>query len=145
MNWMTQGEGPLWLPTLNAAEARHGIPHNLLARIAFQECSFRSDVISGRVKSSVGATGMMQLMPQFFPHAGKDTTADIESAAELLASLYRRFQDWMTAVAAYNDGGGNMDMVLQGLRQMPLETRNYVAAVFADVPLPAAQSPTLNA
>jgi soluble lytic murein transglycosylase-like protein len=136
MSWMTEGEGPLWMQSLNDAEMRHGIPKNLLARIAYEESHFRSDIINGRVRSRVGAIGMMQLMPQFYPNAGVSVLADINTAADLLASLYRRFHDWQTAVAAYNDGGGNIDLVLKGERQMPLETRNYVAQVFADVPVP---------
>lgn len=135
MNWRDEGEGPLWLPALHAAEIKHAIPPDLLARIAYQESHFRSDIINGRMRSKVGAIGMMQLMPQFFPTAGVSVLADIETAADLLASLYRRFHDWQTAVAAYNDGGGNIDKVLKGQRTMPLETRNYVAQVFADVPL----------
>lgn len=133
---MDQGEGPLWMPALNDAEARHKLPHNLLARIAYQESHFRSDIITGRVKSPVGAIGMMQLMPQFFPQAGVSVLADIETAADLLASLYRRFHDWQTAAAAYNFGGGNVEKVLKGERVLPLETKNYVAQVFADVPVP---------
>ena len=136
MSWMDEGEGPQWLPALHAAEIKHGIPTNLLARIAYQESHFRHDIISGKVRSSVGAIGLMQLMPHWFPNAGVSIIADIETAADLLASLYRRFHDWQTAVAAYNDGGGNIDKVLKGEKQMPLETRNYVAQVFADVPVP---------
>lgn len=135
MSWMDEGEGALWMPALHAAEVKHGIPTNLLARIAYQESHFRSDIINGRVRSKVGAIGMMQLMPQFFPTAGVSVLADIERAADLLAALYKRFRDWQTAVAAYNDGGGNIDKVLKGERLMPVETRNYVAEVFADVPM----------
>ena len=135
----------MWIPTLLAAEVRHGIPTHLLCRLAYQESRFRSDIITCRVKSPVGATGMMQLMPKFFPAAGKDTTADIETAAQLLANLYKRFHDWQTAVAAYNCGGGHMDQVLKGEKTMPLETRNYVAQIFDDVPIPSSLSATLNA
>jgi soluble lytic murein transglycosylase-like protein len=135
MTWKTEGEGPLWIAALHVAEIRHGIPHDLLARVAYQESRFRSDVINGRVRSSAGAIGMMQLMPQFFPNAGVSVLADIETAADLLASLYKRFNNWQTAVAAYNDGGGNIDQVMKGSRPLPLETKNYVAQVFADVPV----------
>jgi hypothetical protein len=89
MSWMDEGEGPLWMPSLNTAEIRHGIPTNLLARIAYEESRFRSDIINGRTRSSVGAIGMMQLMPQFFPGAGVSVLADIETAACLLESLYQ--------------------------------------------------------
>ncbi len=134
----------MWLPSLHAAEIRHGIPTNLLARLAFEESSFRSAVINGTVRSPVGAIGLMQLMPEFFKNAGRSTLDDIESAAELLANLYHRFHDWQTAVAAYNCGGGYMDEVLKGEKTMPVETRNYVAQIFADVPVPSSLSQTFN-
>jgi soluble lytic murein transglycosylase-like protein len=136
VNWRTEGEGPLWMAALHVAEIRHGLPVDLLARVAFQESHFRSDIISGRVRSKVGAIGMMQLMPQFFPGAGVSVLADIETAADLLASLNRRFKDWRHAVAAYNQGGLNQELCLTGERQMPKETEDYVREVFADVPMP---------
>lgn len=135
MSWQDEGEGPLWMSALHVAEIRHAIPHNLLARLAYQESRFKSAVINGRERSSVGAIGMMQLMPAYFPGAGVSVLADIETAAELLASHFERFGDWWAAVAAYNDGAGNVDKFLKGERLMPQETRDYVAAVFADVPL----------
>jgi soluble lytic murein transglycosylase-like protein len=136
VNWKTEGEGPLWMAALHVAEIRHGIPPDLLARVAYQESRFKSAVINGRERSTAGAIGMMQLMPQFFPQAGISVLADIETAADLLASLYRRFRDWRHAVAAYNQGGLNQELCLQGERQMPPETENYVREVFADVPMP---------
>lgn len=133
----------LWLPTLAKAEIRHGIPTDLLARIAFQESSFRAGVISGAIKSKPGAVGIMQLMPQFFPGAGVDPVKDIDAAATFLVGLYRRFRDWQEAVAAYNWGAGNehhayVEHGAYRLCDMPTETQNYVRKVFADVPLAGA-------
>ena len=138
-SWLVAGLE--WLPLLNGAEDTYGIPRNLLARIAYQECSWRPDVINGTVKSSAGAVGMMQLMPQYFPNAGASVANDIHLAAGALSAWYKRFGDWQLAVAAYNWGGGNVhhEMAADGvpeLADMPVETQNYVRHVFQDVPIP---------
>jgi len=136
--WMIAAEP--YLPALNAAETQYRIPQNLLVRIAWQESRFRPEVISGEVKSAAGAVGMMQLLPKYFPDAGQSILNDIQTAAILMAGLYKRFQDWQLAVAAYNWGGGDVhhEIVTDGqpiLADMPLETQNYVRQVFADVPV----------
>ena len=135
--------GTPYLPALNAAEKQYGIPVNLLVRIAYKESHFRSDIISGAVKSPVGAVGIMQLLPQFFPDAGQSILSDIGRAAEFLKSLYVRFGDWQLAVAAYNWGGGNVHHEISSdgnptLDRMPAETQAYVKGVFADVPIQGA-------
>jgi soluble lytic murein transglycosylase-like protein len=149
-SWMDSGEGPVWVPTLNSAELQYSIPTNLLARIAFQESSFRQGVILGLVPSSVGALGIMQLMPQFFasvrvptPFTDADVASQIDEAVGLLRRQYDRFGDWQEAVAAYNWGGGNEhhSYVEHGsyiLADMPPQTQNYVKEVFADVPIQGA-------
>jgi soluble lytic murein transglycosylase-like protein len=136
--WMIAAEP--YLPPLNAAEVKYRIPTNLLVRIAFEESSFLPEVISGEVKSTAGAVGMMQLLPKYFPDAGQNLNRDIDTAAMLLANLYRRFGDWQLAVAAYNWGGGNVhhEMAADGvptLADMPAETQSYVREIFADVPV----------
>ncbi len=148
--WESQGDGPIWLPALNAAERQFTIPTNLLARVAFEESSFRPGVISGMIKSAAGALGLMQLMPQFYasvhlpiPFTPASTQAQIIEAAHFLASLYGQFGDWQEAVAAYNWGAGNEhhEYVEHGsyeLADMPPQTQNYVKQIFADVPLPGA-------
>jgi soluble lytic murein transglycosylase-like protein len=139
-DWKAGGEE--YLPALAAAEIEYAIPTDLLARIAYQESSWRADVVSGATRSAAGAVGLMQLMPQYFPAAGEDWQADILSAAQLLALNYRRFGNWQTALAAYNDGAGNVEAWLQGKRPLPPETQDYVAKVCADVPL---EQPVINA
>lgn len=134
-DWRTVGEGPTYLPYLNTTEAQYGIPPDLLARIAYQESHFRTDIISGATRSPAGAVGIMQLMPQYFPGAGENAVQDIATAGAYLSKLYGEFGDWQVAVAAYNDGPGNLQAVLAGTKTLPLETQNYVADVFADVPV----------
>jgi soluble lytic murein transglycosylase-like protein len=133
--WMTAGEGPTYQPTFAAVEANNGIPTNLLYRIGYQESHFRPDIIDGTTVSPAGAVGIMQLEPQFFPGAGQDAQADIQAAGAYLAELYGTFNDWQLATAAYNDGPGNINAYLAGTKTLPLETQNYVADVFADVPV----------
>lgn len=145
--WKAVGDGPTWVPVLNAAETAHGIPQDLLARMAYQESRFRPDVIDGTTVSPAGALGLMQLMPQWFttvqgarPFTPDVTRQQIDQAAQLLAGLFTHFGDWTLAVAAYNDGQGNVDQYVAGNRPLPAETQAYVSQVTADVPLPGTMS-----
>lgn len=127
------------LKQIAATEAALGIPAGLLAKIAQQESHFRPDIISGQTKSSAGAVGLMQLIPKYFPNAGKDPLADIATAGAELKRLHAVFGDWATAVAAYNDGQGNIRKVLAGKKSLPAETQAYMAHVL-DGPTPGAGS-----
>jgi soluble lytic murein transglycosylase-like protein len=157
VSWMSAGAGPQWLPALGAAEDKYKIPRNLLARVAFEESSFRPGVIDGTIPSSVGALGILQLMPQFFPSVrvpvpftNLDTLSQIDQGATLLASLFVRFNDWQVALAAYNWGGGDVhheytrDADQYVLADMPPQTQNYVKQIVADVSVPGALVPIDN-
>ncbi|MGH2855375.1 MAG: transglycosylase SLT domain-containing protein [Solirubrobacteraceae bacterium] len=129
---------------LNAAEAANGIPTNLLARMAYEESHWRDDIITGSTISSAGALGILQLEPAYFssvnvprPYTDADTTAQIAQAAAELARLYGVFGSWPLAVAAYNDGQGNIAAYVAGTRALPAETQKYLQDVFADVPAAA--------
>ena len=85
--WKNVGEGPQWIPALNAAEVQYGLPTDLLARIAYQESHFRTDIITGATPSPAGALGLMQMMPQYFdsvrvprPFTPDDTANQINQA-----------------------------------------------------------------
>jgi len=141
--WQNVNDGPTWVPVLNQTEQALGIPTNLLARIAYQESHFRPEIIDGTQASPAGALGLMQLMPQYFtgvnvaiPFQPADTVNQISEAGEFLMQLYQRFNDWGAAVAAYNDGATNIAAYLAGTRALPTETRNYVAEVLTDIPVP---------
>lgn len=147
--WQVVNEGPVWVPVLHSVEAQYGIPRDLLARMAYQETHFRQVYIDGSKASSAGALGIMQLMPEYFgsvrvarPFTAEDSVAQIQEAAQELVRLYRYYQDWGLAVAAYNDGERNVDKYLARTRSLPDETVNYVAQVFADVPVTGATIPT---
>ena len=138
-------ERPDLMALLNQAETHYGIPPDLLARIAYQECSWRNEVIDCTVKSPAGAVGMFQLIPDYFPGAGLDWRKDAATAAQYLVSLFRRFQTWQNAVAAYNWGPGNFHryLTLPGIT-MPEETSNYLADVFNDVSVTSPPSAVVN-
>lgn len=146
--WQTVGQGPLWVPVINGAENRYGIPPNLLARMAYQESRFRPDVIDGSTpNASSGALGILQMLPKYFsavavplPFTQADTANQIDQAAQELARLFTVYHDWGLAVAAYNDGEGNIDAYLKVPPQhvLPQQTIDYVAEVFADVPVSGA-------
>lgn len=130
--WLDTPTAKKWLPSFRAAEAKYGIPANLLARIAYQESRWRDDIISGAKKSAAGAVGMMQLVPKWHPTVNPlDTAAAIDYAGKFLSGLYKQFKSWKLAVAAYNAGAGNVTKY-KGIPPFT-ETQNYVKQVFADL------------
>jgi membrane-bound lytic murein transglycosylase D len=140
-NWRTAHEAQTWIPIANAVEDRYAIPRDLLARLLFEESSFLPEVISGAERSDAGCVGIAQLNPLYYPAAGQDPRADIDTAGALLSSLHRRFADWQVALAAYNWGGGNVhhdytkDFHKYVLMDYPPETVSYVREIISDVPV----------
>jgi soluble lytic murein transglycosylase-like protein len=140
LGWKNAGDGPQWVPALNAAEVQFGIPTDLLARIAYQESHFRDDVITGVDASPAGALGLMQLMPQFYasvrvpiPFQPADIAAQIQEAAQDLLTNYNALGNWPGAVAAYNAGLGTIQKGNASAANAAV-TANYVAQILADVP-----------
>lgn len=130
----------LWRPpqkyaaTIAAAEAAHGIPKDMLARLLWQECRYREDIITGKVRSPAGAMGIAQFMPATAREMGIDPlnpAQAIDGAGRYLARLFRMFGNWTEALAAYNWGMGNVQR--RGLASAPTETRNYYRQILADV------------
>lgn len=118
------------------AEINHGLPDQMLARLLWQECRYKESVITGAVRSPVGALGIAQFMPATAKEMGIDPLepfAAIDASARYLASLYRQTGDWAKALAAYNWGIGNVKR--KGMAAAPLETRNYFKQILADIGL----------
>lgn len=139
VNWSPPSSAAPYLPAIDDAEQRYGIPHNLLARVAYQESRFRPDIISGAVVSAAGALGLMQIVPRFHPDVDAlDPFASIDYAGKFLRQLYRQFGDWKLALAAYNWGPGNLSGWLKASAlgqagSWPRETTNYVEQISKDV------------
>lgn len=145
-SWKTVKNASKYLPLLNAAESRYGIPHDLLARQAYQESRFRDDIVTGKAVSSAGALGLMQIVPKFHPsidpgdaaadaRAALDPARAVDYAARYLVSLKKQFGSWSLALAAYNAGPGNVAKY-KGVPPFT-ETRNYVAQITGDLIDPA--------
>jgi soluble lytic murein transglycosylase-like protein len=141
--WKRSVNAAKYLPLLNQAEDRYGIPRDLLARMAYQESRFRDDIITGAKRSSAGAVGIMQIIPRWHPELGEEGARDpyraVPYAGQYLRSLYGQLGEWKLAVAAYNWGIGNMKAWVADLKTTgtpktwPTETRKYVDEIFADL------------
>jgi soluble lytic murein transglycosylase-like protein len=130
----------LWRPPaqyavlIALAEDRHGIPRDILARLLYQECRWREDIITGRLASPAGALGIAQFMPATAAELGVDPlnpAQAIDGAGRYLAMLYRQTGTWALALAAYNWGIGNVKR--RGLAAAPRETRDYYSQILSDV------------
>lgn len=89
-----------------------------LAYLAIVESGYRTDA-----RSHAGAAGAWQFMPATGKQYGleqdwwQDERLDAyeatEAAADYLKKLYDMFEDWPTAIAAYNAGEGKMQRAMQ--------------------------------
>lgn len=114
---------------LDAAAARHGVSPSLARAVAWQESGWNQGAVS-----SVGALGVMQLMPDTATWAGPALLGrsidpavaedNIDAGVAFLAHLMRVTGDVPTALAGYNQG-------LASVRRRGLfkETQRYVANV----------------
>lgn len=134
---------PKYKAHIAAAELREGLPHDLLARLLWQESRYREDIINGTTASPKGAIGIAQIVPRWHPGVNPlDPFASIDYAAWYLRDLRRQTGSWEMALAAYNWGIGNLNKALtqygrqNALAYAPKETRDYVSEITGDV-LPA--------
>ena len=143
--------------TVDFAASHFGVDPDVLAGMLMKESALRPDVISGSRKSSAGATGIAQFMPETAKRYGVDPTDPVQSIFGMAAYMrdnLRKFDgDYDKAVAAYNWGENRKAFASEDwLDQAPEETRDYVDFVrqFADAarsrrpsrPLPAGVKPS---
>lgn len=119
-----------------AAEKKYGLPDGMLAALAQAESDFDKDVISGKRKSRVGATGLMQFMPATAKELGVDplnVDSSIDGAGKYLKQLYSQTGSWNGALSSYNWGIGNYKKYINGKKKsMPKETRDYTSKILAN-------------
>jgi len=110
--------------TIQKAARANGVDPSILAGMLEKESSWRDDIISGRTKSEVGATGIAQFMPATAQEMGVnplDVNSSINGAAKYLAKLTKQYGSVNAAMAHYAGYGGNA--------QDPGFIKNYLTPV----------------
>ncbi len=130
----------IYFPMFEESLAAHDMPDDV---------KFLAIIESGlnpKAKSRVGAMGLWQFMPATGRMYNMHTNMDIddrmdpemstEAASKYLKSLYRMFNDWEVALAAYNCGPGNVRKAIRRsggktkfweiYNYLPKETRSYI-------------------
>jgi len=114
--------------TLEEAAAENGLPVEFFARVIWQESRFNARAVSSR-----GAEGIAQFMPATADWRGLsdpfDTVTALKHSASYLRDLRSRFGNLGLAAASYNAGPYRVSQWLAGKRDLPTETRNYVAII----------------
>ncbi len=105
-----------------------------------QESGFAPDVVFGLRKSSAGAEGIAQLMPQYYPNVARsDPQAALLAGARSMEHYLSAWDgDVRKALASYNAGLGKVRQLVgaHGDRwesALPMETRQYLAAILGDM------------
>jgi soluble lytic murein transglycosylase-like protein len=122
---------------IDEAAARHAVDPVLVRAVVHVESGFRTDA-----RSSVGARGLMQLMPKTAASLARrlewpdydieDPAFNIEAGTAYLAYLLGRFDgDEDLALAAYNTGPTRVHRWVRTGRPLPAFSRRYIAAVEA--------------
>lgn len=96
---------------------KYGVPEQIVYAVIKAESDFQSDAVS-----SMGAVGLMQLMPSVFEWLSRDMLGESLNAEMLyspetnikygtyyLSYLYNEYGIWDTCFAAYNCGPGNVN------------------------------------
>lgn len=138
------GKRLTYFPLYEAKMREYGVPEDL------KFLSVVESALNPKAVSRVGATGLWQFMPSTGGEYGLRTNSAVEdrsnpvkstdAAARHLRDLYKQFDDWALALAAYNSGAGRVNAAIRRAgsrnfwsiqRFLPAETRNYVPAFIA--------------
>lgn len=134
-----------YFPLIEEELIKAGLPVELRALPIIESA------LSTTATSPMGAVGLWQFMPttgksygleiNSFVDERRDPVLATKAAVQYLKDLYRIYNDWTLAIAAYNCGPGNVNKAIRrsgGKRNywdiyyyLPRETRGYVPAFIA--------------
>ncbi len=118
---------------IERAARANGLPVDFFARVIWQESRFQPDVVGPLTSSGEHAEGIAQFMPGTAVERGLyepfNPVEALPKSGALLADLRDEFGNLGLAAAAYNAGPQRVRDFLASLRDLPLETRNYVRAI----------------
>jgi membrane-bound lytic murein transglycosylase D len=133
-----------YFPLFERKLKEHGLPADL------KYLSVVESALNAKAVSKVGATGLWQFMPYTGSDYGLrqnsvvderiDPVEATDAAMRYLKDLYRQYNDWALAMAAYNSGPTRVNSAIKKAhsrnfwaiqRYLPEETRNYVPAFIA--------------
>jgi len=104
-----------------------------------QESGFEPEVAFGLRRSSAGAEGIAQLMPEYYPDVDRsDPHAALVAGAQTMRHYLAVFDgDVRKALASYNVGLGRVQSLIRGHgedweRGLPAETRSYLESIVGD-------------
>lgn len=134
----TLGLSEMYFPIFEEYLARKDIPHHL------KYLPIVESNLNAVAKSHASAVGLWQFISgtgrlyglriTSYLDERSDTHKASNAAATMLASLYKRYNDWPLALAAYNCGPGRVDKYVKGTQKdfwdirsmLPRETQMYV-------------------
>ncbi|HEV2676148.1 MAG TPA: lytic transglycosylase domain-containing protein [Aliidongia sp.] len=129
--------GDPWGPYIREASTRFTVPEKWIREVMRQESGGHEYINGGLTTSSVGAMGLMQLMPVTYgqmrdryglgpdPYAPHD---NIMAGTAYIREMYARYGS-PGFLAAYNAGPGRLDSYLVGGTPLPRETVGYLASI----------------
>ena len=127
-----------WNGEIAAAAKRFNIPEIWVRAVMQVESGGRTMMAEKQpIRSSAGAMGLMQLMPQTYADMraqyglgpNPDNPHDNIVAGTAYLKWLRGKYGYPQMFAAYNDGPGHLDQRLKSAGLLPLETRNYLVRV----------------
>jgi len=127
-----------WDPDIAAAAKRFGVPQTWIRAVMSIESGGRLMLTQTQpMRSSMGAMGLMQLMPETYAEMGRayrlgpdpyNPHDNIVAGAAYLKILRDKY-GYPQMFEAYNDGPGNLEARMRDNGLLPAETQNYVAHV----------------
>ena len=121
-----------YIDKARATEDKYNIPPYTLVGLLETESNFDPNVISGKKKSSAGAEGIAQFMPntsKAYKIDPYNTDQAIDAAGKYLSQSYKSLGNWNDSILSYNMGVQGVKNYKGGKKKLVKEQREYVGKV----------------